>query len=222
MDEKTAAALAYIGQAIDLQNQIDQLRITQLSQLQRASAVLQVMGGDVKVQGVLGVPWVGQNVREISTDDFSNNDCGPACLTMWLNYLEKRVTVDDVSKSTGLSRGYTYTLPGHLMAAAKAYGLPLNRVTNIGLSTVKANIDNNDPVVVLVHYASLPKRSDPNFKAGHWIIVTGYDNDGITYNDPLWQDETGKALKMTWAEFDKAMADCAIDGNTPRQGLVAA
>jgi len=170
----------------------------------------------------LDVPWIGQNVAECNTDDYSNSDCGPASLAMWIGYLGRVVTVDQVSVATGLPRGFTYTLPAHLITAAGNFGLNLKRVIGLTHDMIKAEIDKRNPLIVLVHYGSLPKRSSATFTAGHWLMLTGYTVDGfVIYNDPLWQDAGGgKSLKMSLAQLDQAMADCAKDGNTINQGLM--
>lgn len=191
------------------------------------AALRDVLAADEFLEGApagrqLAVPWIGQNVPGVSTDDLSNSDCGPACVAMWLGLLGQAVTVDQVSVATGLLPGYRYTTPAHLMVAAKTFGLQLRRVTALTPKSIEAHIDDGRPVIALVHYASLPKRFDQKFTAGHWIIATGYTVTQVTYNDPYWNDETGRGLDMSWAELDRAMFDCALDGNTPRQGLVAA
>jgi hypothetical protein len=166
----------------------------------------------------LGISWIGQNTSAI-TDDYSNSDCGCACVAMWLNFVGVHKTVDDVSAATGLARGYTYTLPAHLMKAAKYYGLSFTRVMNLSVDAIKTEILHAVPIIVLVHYASLPKRFDQNFKAGHWILIVGCDADKVLYHDPYWPDQRGAYLELTNAQLDQAMKDCSIDGNTPYQGL---
>lgn len=170
----------------------------------------------------LSVPWIGQNVKACTTDDFSNSDCGPASVAMWLGYLGRVVTVDEVSLATNRPRGFTYTLPAHLITAAANYKLRLLRIYALTFDKIRDQIDNADPLIVLVHYASLAKRYDQRYMAGHWLIVIGYTSDSIIYNDPLWQDEQGAGIEMIWPDFYKAMTDCVLDGNTARQGLVKA
>jgi hypothetical protein len=55
------------------------------------------------------------------------------------------------------------------------------------------------------------------------LIMTGYTETQVIYNDPYWPDASGgKSIMMSWGDFDRAVADCKIDGNTPQQGLVSA
>ncbi len=168
----------------------------------------------------LDVPWLGQNVG--NEDDWSNSDCGPAGVTMWLRYRHVEVTINRVSQATGLARGYRYTIPSHLIQAAQMFGLSLKRVVGLNVDLIRAQIDQQQPVIVLVHYGSLPKRSDPNFSAGHFILVTGYDNENIIYHDSYWKDDRGRHVVISIQDFLRAMADCVRDGNTANQGLVIA
>lgn len=171
----------------------------------------------------LHVPWVGQNVATVNTDDFSNSDCGPACVAMWLAYWQNPRTVDEVSEATSLQRGYKSTAPDHLIRAAQHYGLTLKRAFNLTREVIAAQLQNLNPVIVLVHYGSLLRRYDAKYKAGHWIIVTGLDGDTVIYNDPLWQSAAdGEAIRIAWSDFYRAMTDNEADGNKAWQGIVKA
>jgi len=167
---------------------------------------------------ILSFPWLGQNTPA-PTDDFSGNDCGPAALAMWLNGLGQSLTVDDVSRATGLAANYASTAYWDLSKAARAWGITLSRKAGLTIDALKAEIDKGTPLIVLVHYGSLPQRAT-SFEKGHWILVVGYDADNIYYHDPLWVDSRGANIACPYAAFAKAMADCAIDKNTPNQGLV--
>lgn len=222
MNDQVDAALRYLDTAMDNLNAGITFVNSAAAQMQHAVDVLKGMDAEPTLRNPLPVPWIGQNVNDCNSDDFSNSDCGCACVAMWLGYLKRVVTVDEVSVATGQPRGFTYTLPAHLITAAVRYNLKLIRALNLDFDKIKAQIDNANPLIVLVHYASLQKRYDKNFKAGHWIVITGYTADSIIYNDPLWQDTSGEAVTLAWTDFDKALADCTIDGNTARQGLVKA
>ena len=87
-----------------VENDLEQLR----ARIEKDIAPLLLAGqGGTPEPGWLAVPWIGQNVRDVATDDYSSSDCGPACVAMWLTYRGKTPTVDDVSKATGLSAGFT-------------------------------------------------------------------------------------------------------------------
>lgn len=205
-DERESLQLALL-KLETMQNQLSGLRDILLS-----------LAKDANHSTRLTIPWIGQNTAR-TDDDFTNNDCGPAVLTMWLNWLGHVVTVDDVSAATGLSRNYKSTTYAHLIKAAAAYGLTLERVTSLTLDAIRFEIDHESPMIVLVHYPSLAVRFDANYKSGHWLLVTGYDDFGFFYNDSYWPDARGESIYLESAAFEQAMMDCIIDGNTPNQGI---
>jgi hypothetical protein len=211
IDEQVTQATYHIRNAA---NYLDAVS----AELQRTIAVLRVMnpGGAPNVVKV-GVPWLSQLGPEAA---YSNSDCGPACVTMLARWLGKSVTVDQMSQATGLARGYTGTLPAHLIKAGAAYGVKLQRTLNISIGQLREWVNAGAPALVLVHYASLPKRYDQRFQSGHWIVVCGCtSNARMLYHDPYWPDTTGQYLDIADGELEKAMRDCEIDRNTARQGL---
>lgn len=178
-------------------------------------AVLRAAG---ETRRVLNFPWLGQNTPA-GTDDLSANDCGPAALAMWLNGLGQTLTVDDVSRATGLAANYGSTAYWDLTKAARQWNLVLSRKAGLTIDLLRSEIDRGTPLIVLVHYASLPKRAT-SFEKGHWVLVVGYDAGNLIYHDPLFVDSRGAYVACPNESFAKAMADCAIDKNTPNQGLV--
>ena len=170
----------------------------------------------------LDYPWIGQNTPS-NTDDMSNSDCGPACVAMLVNAKRKPadfITVDAVSRATGLSTGYTYTLPSQLITAGVKYNVPLERVFSVTAAKLRGYIDNGLAAIALVHYGSLVERFDKSFIRGHWVLVLGYTPDAIIYHDPYWPDMRGAGIRLADDKFNQAMADCSRDGNTPNQALV--
>lgn len=177
----------------------------------------------------LPVPWIAQNDPMSTTDDFTNSDCGPACVAMILRWLSHNVTVDDVSKATGLPAGFKYTTATNLIKAATSFGLSLvhqfgeasDPIGPLSLALIRSEIDRGYPVIALVNYPSLPIRSDMSFKGGHFIVIIGYDPDGgdLFYNDPYWRDNTGAGIRITGLALSSALANCSINGNRPFQGL---
>src|SRR5512137_381926 len=132
-NERESLQLAML-QVEAAQNRINDLRST-LAELAKMS------DGD-KASNLLKIPWIGQNTAR-PDDDYSNSDCGPACLAMWLNWLDHVVTVDDVSASTGIPRGYSYTIPANIITAAGHWSLKLERVLNLSSDAIKFEIDHD-------------------------------------------------------------------------------
>ena len=189
------------------------------AQMQHAYQVLYEMGGDGAIAAtVLDVPWASQLGPDAA---YSNSDCGPACVAMWLRWIGRAVNVDQVSQATGLPKGYKYTVPANLMAAAKTFGLMLERVLNVSVDDLCRAIDSGAPTIALVHYPSLPAevRYDHKFNSGHWVLVVGYTRDDVIYHDPYWPDSRGQRVRIARADFERAMRECTLDGNSPNQAL---
>ena len=181
-----------------------------------ADALINLASSQAPDEKQLDINWLGQNAGDDSDDG------GPACLAMWLNYLGHDLTTDNVVRATGLGKGFRYTTPYNLIAAAKMYDLTLRRVARLDLPHIYREIDEGRPVAVLLHYSSLKKHWDETGNAARWVLVTGYNAKVIYYNDPRAPDDHGKAISLDFAAFEKAMLDATLDGNTPRQGLIAA
>jgi hypothetical protein len=167
------------------------------------------------------VPWIGQNTAR-TDDDYSNSDCGPACVAMWLNYRSKVVTVDDVSKATGKPPGYTYTVFADLDRAANFYGLDLvHYLGTLTLDIIRREIDALRPVLALVHYPSLIEKFSKTYSLSHWILIMGYDGDTFFYHDPYWLTAVdGAAIPITQAQLLVALTNVKQNGNTPMQGAI--
>lgn len=168
----------------------------------------------------LDIPWRGQNLPEVLSDDFSNSDCGATCLAMWLGYRNVTVTIDEVSQATGLPRHYTGARPDHLIQAASFFHLPLKRQFALGAGAIRHELAAGRPVILLVHYRTLPKRFDPNFRSGHWILATGYTPLNCLYHDPYGRGEGWANVPIDWVDLLRAQLDCNLDGNIVQQGLL--
>lgn len=167
----------------------------------------------------LQVPWLSQ----LGTDaGFAPGDCGPACLAMWLGNLGHFVTVDEVSRHTQLNRGFRYTMPAHLIWAARNWSVDLYWRRYLELDDLKAEIDAERPCIVLVNYSSLPDRYDPKYPDGHWLLVHGYGDGDIVYSDPYYpntRNELGKGIAVKEQDFYDAWNRNHLNGNSDRQAL---
>jgi uncharacterized protein YvpB len=163
----------------------------------------------------LAVPWLSQLGPDAA---FAPGDCGPACLAMWLRWLgHEGVTVDQVSAQVNLPRGYSYTMPAHLVRAARAWDVNLYWRRGLSLDALRAEIDRGQPCIVLVHYPFLPLRYDLRYSAGHWVLVNGYSEDKVVYLDPYFQ--VGGEVDATIGKFMRAWGNNHLDGNSNFQAL---
>ena len=168
---------------------------------------------------LLPVPWISQLGKDAA---FAPGDCGPACLASWLLYLgHDGVTPDDVSANVNLPRGYRYTMPAHIIRAARAWDVDLYWRKNLFMDDIRAEIDGGQPVIVLVHYGSLPQTAkfDPSYRAGHWLLVVGYDDYYFTYLDPYADGIERGTTIIPQVDFLTAWSKNHLDGNSNRQAL---
>lgn len=145
----------------------------------------------------LSVQWVGQNTS-LQTDDYSNSDCGAACVAMLAG-----CSVDEVSVATGKPHDYASLSFIELIVAAEKFNLRLQHVP-LALPEICSEIDRDRPVIVLVNYQNLPavSRYDARYNGGHYLLIVGYDETYIIYHDPYQPDaERGAYKQLTRGEF---------------------
>lgn len=142
------------------------------------------------------------------------NDCGPTSVAMILNYYGENLTSDQVFAKTGAGSGLISF--SQLKAAIAAFGYSYEVLTNCTPEKLKSYIDQDMPVVALVHYGSLTSTQDKSFKGGHFFTVVGYRDDCYFVNDPNFRGDLrahGDHHSFTKTEFEKAWRDCSIDSN---------
>jgi hypothetical protein len=214
-----AEALLYWQGAVYCTNaQADWFKATE-SGWEQVSGDPRTMATPPEADVLLNVPWVGQNTPA-NTDDYSNSDCGPAAVCMWLRSRGVTVSVDDVSRATGKPAGYTYTVFADLDRAANRYGLDLRHMFGtVTLAGIREQIDAGRPAILLVHYQSLPEKWDLGYNASHWILVVGYSTDGFLYHDSYWPTEAGgKYIPITDEQLNAALTNVTKNGNKAYQG----
>lgn len=145
----------------------------------------------------------------------TQNDCGPASIAMALNYYGESLTTDQVYQKTGAGAGLIGI--AEMNRAIAAFGYSVERKTQSTPAELKACLDQNLPVIALVHYGSLgPTVQDKTFKGGHFFLVVGYRDDGYFVNDPNFWDahrQDGDHHFYPKAAFEKAWSDASLDGN---------
>lgn len=149
------------------------------------------------------------------------NDCGPTSIAMRLNYEGQTLTTDDVFKKTGAGSGLITI--AQMQKAIAALGWESTFVTNQTSDDIKRYINENNPVIALVHYGSLKSVQDKKFKGGHFFLVVGYRDDCYFVNDPNFQAPIrgdGDHHSYLKAEFEKAWKDCSLDENPINSLLV--
>ena len=105
--------------------------------------------------------------------------CGPACLRMLLKYTGTSASKEDVAKACGTTE--LGTTPLQLVKGSKVFGFDADAFKHEDIDDLKYLLKNGNPVIVLL---------DPGILYGgiqgfgHFIVITGFDNNNITYHDP--------------------------------------
>ncbi len=169
----------------------------------------------------LNVPWVSQ----LSTSaGFAAGDCSMACVAMVLRSLGQSVTVDQVSKASGLKPGFVQAAWWDAVHAAANWHVVLEHGYNLTLDDLIADLRLARPAIVIVNYQSIPeqKRYSKTYNAGHFVVVVGFNADHILVHDPFWADDQadrGAFVSLARADFDRAWSTVAPGNTLSRQAL---
>lgn len=138
--------------------------------------------------------------------DYGKGDCGMACLSMILDYHGISATVDELGKRAGYSGGYLITDSIDMSKVARQYGIDYDWSRFVTTELVRDELDKGRPVTALVWYQSLPKKYDFSYRNNHWIVLTGYNDEGFFYHDPYWPASYTQGVHefITTAQFKVA------------------
>jgi hypothetical protein len=150
-----------------------------------------------------------------------NADCGPTCLAMILNYRGVPITPDGVYEHIPDKGEFDFTSFSEMMSASSAENVPLmyRRYADQdeAFSNLRANVDTGNAMIALVNYAPWKPITGNLFERGHFVVVTGYDDDHVYFHDPLfglWKPrEIGANLGFSNADFAAGWGGFAADEN---------
>jgi hypothetical protein len=138
----------------------------------------------------LDVPFLSQYDPTASS---RSADCGPTCLAMILNAqrpADQHVTVDALYERHLPHKGFReFTSIGELIQVSEAEGMKAFRKTfDVDpLSSLREFLRRNIPVITLVNYDKWADIVGYNFRSGHFVVVTGFDDNHIFVHDPLFR-----------------------------------
>ena len=120
---------------------------------------------------------------------FAASGCGPTTLSMVVVYLTHNreaspIAVAKYSKEAGYSvdgSGSSWTL---ISEGCMHYGVKAKAVA-LDESRMKAELDEGHPIVVNVGPGDFTD-------TGHFMVITGYDDEGFSINDPNSIEKSGK------------------------------
>ena len=127
--------------------------------------------------------------EKYSGNFFAASGCGPTTLSMVVVYLThdreaSPIAVAKYSKEAGYSvdgSGSSWTL---ISEGCRHYGVKAKTVA-LDESRMKAELDAGHPIVVNVGPGDFTD-------TGHFMVITGYDDEGFSINDPNSIEKSGK------------------------------
>jgi uncharacterized protein YvpB len=133
------------------------------------------------------VPLYSQ-IADISWTDWKQKGCGVADVAMLVNYYKPKTTNVQAVLEAGIKSGAYVKNVGWshtgLASLAKKYGLSGEEKSfydfnkELALTEFKKVIDEGPAI------ASIHRNFDPKLSFGHLIVITGYDDKLVYYNDP--------------------------------------
>lgn len=188
-----------------------------------ASVNQSVQPGEV----ILDVPYHSQ---EDTDAKYAWADCGPTSMRMIIAWNAVRqglpnpeLTIDEVSRTVGIGPK-EFSHFAMLIPAGRKFGLEFYHTNQATIPRIKREIDAGRPVLQLVRYGSYSGRQHTRFTAGHFMVVTGYNDTHMIVNDPYWaapRREEGQYWQIPLAEFEHSIGPegSALAGNMPYQAL---
>ena len=127
--------------------------------------------------------------EKYSGNFFAASGCGPTTLSMVVVYLTHNreaspIAVAKYSKEAGYSvdgSGSSWTI---ISEGCRHYGVKAKTVA-LDESRMKAELDEGHPIVVNVGPGDFTD-------TGHFMVITGYDDEGFSINDPNSIEKSGK------------------------------
>ncbi len=154
-----------------------------------------------------------------------STDCGPTSVAMILNYRGVPMTPNGVYAHIAEAKGPNdFPIFTELILAARAVGVKLNwRKYNeegreAAFRALRANLDAGNPAIALVHYHPWRQSLGNQFSGGHFVVVTGYDDQHVYIHDPLFglwvtPGEKGAHYAMPNDLFAAGWGSASADGN---------
>jgi predicted double-glycine peptidase len=130
-----------------------------------------------------------------------NFDCGAKALQLVFAYYGIDIREDMLIKE--LACDSYGTLANNMRAVAEKHGFEVVAKSGMSLKTLKKYVDDKRPVIVLVQawadrYMTIKDWKEAN-EHGHYVIVIGYKDDKIIFEDP-------SSFPRTWMTEEEFLA----------------
>lgn len=142
----------------------------------------------------LNVPYFSQE---------KNTTCGVACLRMVMAFYGKDIEESELEEAC--ETGWLGNTCGELVQGVQEYGFEAEETENISADYVKTILRKNHPIIALLDAAILYGGIEG---FGHFVVITGLEDDKICYNDP----DMDKEIEKSTTDFFKAWSKFSFKG----------
>jgi len=127
-----------------------------------------------------------------------NTTCGVACLRMVMAFYGKDIKEFELEEAC--ERGWLGNTCGELVQCVQKYGFEAEEIENITTDYVKTILRKNHPIIALLDPAILYGGIEG---FGHFVVITGLEDDKICYNDPDMDKEITKNITDFFKAWNK-------------------
>ena len=96
--------------------------------------------------------------------------------------------------------------PAHLVRALRRYRLRFAEHRGMTDAALRAALDRGFPVIVMLQAWGDRARYRDHWRDGHWVVVIGYDQRGVYFEDPIIEGARGfvtyTALADRWHDLE--------------------
>jgi hypothetical protein len=173
----------------------------------------------------LDVPYMSQFDQDASTH---SADCGPTCVAMIINAqpTDHTVTVDGLYQHLPPMAPGAFTFISDLITIGQAEDVSMERVQfthDNAIARTKELIEDGTPFIALVNYAAWDPITHNNFHSGHFVVVTGIDDEHVYVHDPIFRGsrrDEGEYYAWTYELFLDGWGTGHAIGNPDYVGVV--
>lgn len=154
------------------------------------------------------IPWRSQ----YDSSPYASSNCGPASLGMAMSYYGEWWSTASIRRSTNERSGVVGFDDGTDWPSL-AYAAETRGFTVVGLydsagsyrewtiDDLVKETDQEHPVLLLVHFRSLPGHDDSTYYGDHYIVFLGLMADGrVVYHDPAYHHEIDGSYRIMGQE----------------------
>lgn len=148
------------------------------------------------------------------------NDCGAACIAMFLGFAGLPVpTVDSLAAETTLVQIDNGLRTDQLQTLAGKHGLKLRLRNDLTLPEIRKARLAGSPALMLIKYGYIAGRQNQADLSGHFIVIVGEDDQFVYIMDPdHWypKEDNGRLMAVPQDQIANAIRYAS----PPFQGLV--